>query len=475
MPSQRPNSITNWFQTQVLRLLGVTSLQERLETLEAQQTQIQQDACQGDHDSLTTQSLLSTLQKITDSVTTLDQKINAARTAAFLAHISDIHPKTKTVVFVGGSILGDNIKYAYLSFCSRSEKDGVACSFLPANAAQYEQIKAAGLPCLPYDLAQYTAQEFDLLLKTKVLVLDNHFVPPNWRQQLPHSLLHGAKTVQLWHGIPLKEIGLETVANGNLADSGSTEIFASCGVFDVFVAPSAASHTDWARKFAFKKFAPLGYPRNDVFFRALSTFDVLNVDKQALAAVQTANQKNQPVLFYAPTFRDKGEGAWFPQAEIEALADACATQDYLLYVNLHPAEQDKIEAFKQRYPRINFVAPRTDIYPLVKYADILITDYSSIAFDFLLLDRPILFYRPDHAAYITTSRGLIEDSAHYLCGAVTSDIKELVQAAGRAINAEVDPYRKARDALRKELFDHIDGLAAHRLNEEIFSLLDSSL
>jgi CDP-glycerol glycerophosphotransferase len=408
---------------------------------------------------------------------TLDKRLGAYRSSRFLSHVSEIHPKTKTVVFAGGSYFGDNIKYAYLSFLDKALKAGIGCYFLPYNAAQVKQLKAAGLPCLPFDPAEYTSNEMDICLSAKVLVLDNHFVPLNWRHHLPHSLLRGAKTIQLWHGIPIKEIGLETVTKGKIDDPNVAELVSSCGPFDVFVALSGASRVDWARKFSFRDFSSIGYPRNDVLLRDITPSDKINIDKKAFASAETSSKSKKPVILYAPTFRDYKDSAWFEKAEISALADYCSNKGYLFYVNLHPAEQDSVETYRHRYPTINFVDPHTDIYPLVKCTSVLITDYSSLAFDYLLLDRPVVFYRPDHAEYVARSRHLIKNHDQYICGTISYTPDELKKAVDEAVGSflkpDIDPYRRTRQVLRQKLFDHSDGLASERLHDVILNLLEA--
>jgi len=429
-------------------------------------------------DTSATKTILASLQKLTEGIITLDKRLSSYRSARFLSSVSEIYPKTKTVIFAGGSNFGDNVKYAYLSFLGEANKVGASCYYLPYNSSQYNQLKACGLPCLPDALSEYTPDDIRVCLGAKVLVLDNHFVPHNWKHHLPHSLLRGAKTIQLWHGIPIKEIGLETVATAKIDDPNTVEIMASCGPFDVFVATSAVSQTEWARKFSFNAFSTAGYPRNDVLLRDINASDKINVDTKTLALIEAASKKKQPIVFYAPTFRDKSGGAWFFKAEISKFADYCAKNDYLFFVNMHPAEQETVASFRQRYPEINFVEPYSDVYPLVKHADVLVTDYSSLAFDFLLLDRPIVFYRPDHADYIARSRHLIKNHDQYLCGEVTSALTELTKAIDIAVGvctkADTDLYRSARQSLRHRLFDYQDAFASRRLNDLIASLLDSA-
>ncbi len=479
MSLSRPNLLTQWFRTQLLRLLGIEDIRARLTSLEKDVNNIvqQHPSTSGTGmDVSMTKNILASLQKLTEGVVTLDKRLGAYRSSRFLSHVSGIFPKSKTIIFVGGSFFGDNVKYAYLYFLNKAAKNGITCHFLPYTDAQYQQLKAAGLPCLPYILSDYTPNDLSACLEAKIVVLDNHFIPANWRQHLPHSLLQGAKTVQIWHGIPIKEIGMEIIAKTKIDDPNVAELVASCGPFDVFVALSESSLAEWERKFSFHEFSPTGYPRNDVLLRDVSPQDKINIDLKAYTAAEIASKERKPVVLYAPTFRDYKNSAWFEKAEISKLADACSAKGYLFYVNLHPAEQDSVQEFRNLYPAINFVDPHTDIYPFTKYVSVLITDYSSLAFDFLLLDRPIVFFRPDHADYVSRSRSLIKNHDQYVCGTISSNIDELLrtveESVGAFLNPDKDPYRRARQSLCQNLFDYSDGLSAQRLYDVVLKMLE---
>ncbi len=409
------------------------------------------------------QRMLGVAQSLMEGLGTLDKREEAYRTAGMLEHISDIYPKKKIVLFMGRSYFGDNIKYAFLSFLAKADKD-VECYYLPRDEKQHHQLRMANMPCLPRTFGDFQPDDIALMLSAKVLVLDEQYIKPNWRQFAFYSMLHGAKTVQLWHGIAIKQIGLELAARSRLDSQPSAEALVSNGVYDVFVGAAKGFYDIWRRKFEFKHYAPIGQVRDDVLFRDLSAYDALNTDSEALGKICASTR---PVFLYAPTFRQHGGMAWFEIARIAEFADYCHKKDYALYVNLHPGEQGVIEQFRAQYPTITFIAPGTDIYPIVKYVSVMITDYSSIVFDFLLLDRPVLFYRPDHQDYIAKSRQLIAEHEDYVCGAVAHDLDGLFKIADEAVATLAapanDPHQKTRHALRDRLFDQRDGLAGERL------------
>lgn len=430
------------------------------------------------------QTLINAMKQITekmgmhslafDKASILENNFSTYFMAEMLAKASKIYPKTKTVVFVGRNYFGDNIKYAFLAFQKEAKTQNAECYFLASNAREYEQLKSVGLPCLAPAMQDWTSDDAKILLSASVVVVCDNF-HPFAGNGMAWGMLQGAKCIQLWHGIPLKEVGFQHIFSASGEKIPLALLLASAGQFEALVATSAASEIDWKRWFSFKNFSPIGYPRNDVLFREVSETDAVNVDVKTLALVKDAKQKNKPVILYAPTFRDHVNYHWFEKAKINELVRHCRTQGYFLCVNMHPFEQDHIPELRRLHPDLHFVEPGTDIYPVVKYADVMITDYSSLAFDFLLLDRPLIFYRPDHEEYITRARGLIEGRENYAPGEVVSTAAGLAKATDNAVAAvrkpEVDTFRGARETLRKKLFDYCDGKASERLVKLIMEKL----
>jgi CDP-glycerol glycerophosphotransferase len=430
-------------------------------------------------------SAVGAIQQALTKFSALERGTGAVRTRQGLENASRIFPKTKTVIFVakecGGAspldYFGDNIKYAYLSFCAAAKSSSVACYFLTDSERVHQQLTAANLPCLPWFVPDWTAEHLRILLGAKVAVLCNIFYPVDERGYFPYALLRGATTIQLWHGIPLKEVGMESLFPAASYHPRIAEVLGASGPFDIFAGTAAGMREEWARRFAFRRYEASGYPRTDILFRDVTPQDMIGVDTETHRLVEAAARDKKPVILYAPTFRDAEFGVWFKKAGIEAVAEHCAARGYVFCVNLHPIEGPFIGEFRKQYPRIRFLEPLTDIYPLLKHVGVLVTDYSSIAFDFLLCDRPILFYQPDHAEYIARSRPLIEGHEKYFCGPVTQDAAELSAAIDTAAetlkNPAGDTHKDARAALRKRLYDHGDGNAGERLNALILKTLEA--
>lgn len=164
-----------------------------------------------------------------------------------------------------------------------------------------------------------------------------------------------------------------------------------------------------------------------------------------------------------PTFRDTGLD--FLDADgnfvlnIPSLARYVAENDLLLLLKLHPYMQ---EAKLSRLPGVIRYPNKMDIYPLLPLADVLITDYSSVSFDFLLLDRPVIYFAYDRERYARRDRGLWFDY-ETLPGPIVQTQEKLLRELSAALYAGKDSHVRSRKEWREKLFLHYDGKASERI------------
>ena len=102
------------------------------------------------------------------------------------------------------------------------------------------------------------------------------------------------------------------------------------------------------------------------------------------------------------------------------------------------------------------------IYDVLAFVDVLITDYSSIYFDYLLLNRPIVFYVPDLERYKETRGFLLEPYEKWTPGDKARTIPGLIQALQEAID-NPDKWKREREWLRDVMFKYQDGKASERI------------
>lgn len=393
-------------------------------------------------------------------------------TCADLARTSRFHPKCASVVFVGTTYFGCNAKYGWLGFRDAARNAGVACWFLPQTAAQEAAVRSLDEACFPVDPNDWKPAHITAALSAAVVVTCDHLLNPN---PFVASLLAGARHVQLWHGISIKEIGLGNLRPLREMSPHVARVMATCGPFKRFIGTSAAQEPEFRRWFGLEHYAPIGYPRNDVLLREPTEADLLGVDIAVLDEARQARQAGRRVVLYAPTFRDARRGVWIVEAGLERLASELARLGDTLIVAMHPVEAQMIPQLQSAVPSARFVTPRTDLYPLLREVDVLLTDYSSIMFDYLLLDRSVVLYRPDHDDYVKRSRQLYDDKLlDAKPGPLTTNLNQLNKVL-RQHDAHGAEYVDERRALRQQLFDHPDGSASERLNSLLLDEIKQAL
>ncbi len=412
-------------------------------------------------------SLAAELETTRAKLRDLEQQLALERSRGDLAQVSRMHPKQRIVVCVGTTYFGCNVKYAWLAAREQAARRGQAVWFLPANAAQQQIVQALGAPCFPAAVSNWTAADVRTALSAAVVVTSDHFLNPN---PYAAALLAGARHVQLWHGVSIKEIGLRNLPRGRGLGPHAARVLATCGPYATLVGTAAGGEAEWRRWFSFERYAALGYARNDVLHRSPIEADLAGCDRDSYERTRAALARGKRVILYAPTFRD-GRPEWVLQAGLDQLARAAESRGDLLVVNLHPVESPQIPKLAPHLPGVCFVQPRTDIYPLLGQVSALVTDYSSLMFDYLHVDRPLLFYRPDHEAYTQTSRQLFDDKLAQLPGPLFNDAAALAQALRQDDWGQLAGHAQQRRDLRAQWFDHADGHSAQRL----LDLLDDEL
>ncbi|MBT2572899.1 CDP-glycerol glycerophosphotransferase family protein [Bacillus sp. ISL-51] len=247
-----------------------------------------------------------------------------------------------------------------------------------------------------------------LLFKSKFVITDNYF--------LLTSVLNGrpqTKCIQVWHANgSLKKFGLEDVTNQDRTQSDIKRFKKVYSSFDFVTAGSDAMTDIFKKSFGIQDSQVLktGVPLTDVYY------------DESKHALQHKWQKK--IILYAPTFRDYDmQSVRLPFTE-EQLAGPL-NGEYVLLVKLHPAVQHHITIPSEN----EYIKNVSDLHlhGLLKAADILITDYSSVPFEFAILNKPILFFTYDLEEY-DRKRGLIDHYETVIPGKACRDSESLLKA-----------------------------------------------
>ena len=219
------------------------------------------------------------------------------------------------------------------------------------------------------------------------------------------------RIINLWHGVPLKTIGME---QGNLSwFTRKYYKYLFADNYEAVVTTSEELIPVMSRSFLVEqeRVKVWGQPRND------KLFEKINVREQMQKIFQKEKLPEfDSLLLYAPTFRDDGETRLFPFEEfhgenrgraVEQLQNFLEKNQCIMCIRMHLYEKEGYEwlkALDRPGSRIRFLNEDRieDIMEVLVMFDLLITDYSSIYIDYLLLERPILFLPYDREAYLKT-------------------------------------------------------------------------
>ncbi len=224
-----------------------------------------------------------------------------------------------------------------------------------------------------------------------------------------------AVKLNLWHGIPIKKIAFDCdikVRKNTIFDSSSQKHFLYPNLYNYVLSTSKAVSECFSSAFRVdkKQCLELGYPRNEIL--SYSKDKIMEfVDKYE--PTQTKRliykvKKYQKVFIYMPTWRENGQDL-IKDAEIdfEVLNKILVEQNSCFMLKLHHLTRIPVEL--NEYQNIILVDNTLDIYPLLQFTDCLITDYSSIYFDYHLLNKTIILFCFDKDRYINVDRGVYYD------------------------------------------------------------------
>ncbi|MBI2382092.1 MAG: CDP-glycerol glycerophosphotransferase family protein [Gammaproteobacteria bacterium] len=363
----------------------------------------------------------------------------------------------------------DNCKYFYIWLhTNRTQNENIV--FITKKEKLTEQIRQAGGKAALYP----SLPAFWHLLRAGTWVVDTM----DWQNNGRLGFSRGARSVQLWHGVPLKEIELPLYAKrlARLSPCKRTMLQAYKAITaryrecDYLVSTSAfLSEQAFRPCFHAKAIVATGYPRNDILFNAVDYDQKLiniNTDKAALEQLHQHRVQGGKTVLYAPTFR-KDRHNPFEQGHINlaALSHFSRENNLLFAMKLHPLMQHRYRTGDT--PGIIHIEPASDAYPLLAEIDALITDYSSIYFDYLLLDRPVLFYPYDFESYTTDDRALLFEYVAMAPGPICLTQPQLLGALKNWLENMGDEHFTERQRVRRFVFDHANGNASRRLKDII--------
>ena len=307
----------------------------------------------------------------------------------------------------------------------------------------------------------YSLKGFRAIIRSKFVIFhqitfDYGEIPFNKKKQI---------FIETFHGLVFKNLGFKrkkTVEETNLLKNTINNYY------DIIVSTSELNSKSIIECFQVKseKIIISGYPRNDIFNKDIT-------DKSVIREITKYKDKFEKVILYAPTFRDNGQVKYFPFSDMDyvKLNNFLKEKEMILLIHSHFHDFNNDLHFKKKMSRIipitknNLENDLIDIYQALAVTDILITDYSSIFLDFLLLDRPIIFI-PYDLKQFKQERGLFFDYNSNTPGPKINSFKDFIQELEKASKG-LDSYKDHRKEILEKFHKYKDNKSSERIINHI--------
>ncbi|MGE7272711.1 CDP-glycerol:glycerophosphate glycerophosphotransferase [Brevibacillus panacihumi] len=283
--------------------------------------------------------------------------------------------------------------------------------------------------------------------------------------------------VDLWHGFPMKKMGYidHSEPRKDLIKQAWNNVD--------YIASYSDANTEYMER-CFRagkeKYRIMGAPRND--------FLLLSPGRDDLSKLLETDLSEERIIFYMPTYRntprfDRSDGSrsWgnifdFPTFDSDKFNDFLSEHRMRVILKLHPAEEASVMKKLTSIPRVHVLTTQKlydhgkDLYEVLNAADLIITDYSSVCYDLLLLDRPLIFTPTDIEQYAET-RGFLFDSYNdWTPGPKVLDQTSLEMEIMKCLG-DHSYYRAEREIMCERIHYYKDAQSSKR----VWDLIEESL
>ena len=301
-----------------------------------------------------------------------------------------------------------------------------------------------------------SAGYFNALTSAKYIIINSTL--PFYFTKKPEQVY-----VNTWHGIPLKTLGYD-VPDGKFTTRNMTRNFL---LTDYLISPCRFMTKIYLEGFKLGgiysgKLLENGYPRNDMLFTTKRD-DI--IEKLINRGIYIDEKKQ--IILYAPTW--KGSSFVRADKDIARYDEFCGylyehidTEKYQILIKPHPMVYKLLSDAEKKSGR--YVPQSIDTDELMSVTDVLVSDYSSIFFDFLLTDHPIIFYIPDLESY-REYRG-VYFGLHQLPGPYSGDMGDVAGWINSASELRAE-YGSAYDKMKTWACEFDDGKVTGRVTDVI--------
>ncbi|WP_434566500.1 CDP-glycerol glycerophosphotransferase family protein [Vibrio chagasii] len=385
----------------------------------------------------------------------------------FLIKYFHIKVKPKTIIFesFNGRSISDSPLAIYNLLSDKFDFLGLSYIWVvdSDNSDKYEYLSSRNRT----KVVRFKTNEYFKAYKESLIWVTNCRLP---------KLIHKSKPqtyVQCWHGTPIKKLGCDITVTEDTSISPLARSYIyqqQSKSIDLFLSPSEYATEKFKSAFFLEQCQLLecGYPRSDRLVNGLEQARVRDI-KRLLGV-----QEGKKVVLYAPTYRD----SMFSDSHNEVIN----TRNLNKRVNeISRSAGGAVVLYRGHYFTSTLVADESvidvsnynDVNDILSITDILITDYSSLIFDFALLERPIICYLYDVDSYVSKSRGAyLEIDETFPCFRAYSDkdLYDQLQAVLSGISLDLCIYSN----FNRKYNPYEDGRSSERVVSEIIRLANLS-
>ncbi|MCT1905337.1 CDP-glycerol glycerophosphotransferase family protein [Oceanobacillus sojae] len=320
--------------------------------------------------------------------------------------------KNKTVAVAS---FGDNISFTVASLRNLSNEE---IYILKDSSCRYN-FDDLGVKVIPFTMKHpiHFLKSIYHLATAKTILLDTYqgfLASTNFRS--------GTTCIQLWHAAgALKRFGLEDPTNEVRSNRAMNRFKKVYSHFDYSVVGSEKMADSFKQSFGLsdQQIIRTGVPRSDLLFDQKRREQVYNNIRKQFPSI-----RDRKIILYTPTFRNNSLESYDLELDLHRMNQELS-DDYVLFIKLHPAVSASFN-YELYEDFVYDVSDYKDTNELLLITDLLISDYSSIPFEYAILEKPMIFFAYDLEEYKIES-GLIQDYEQEVPGPVVSSTNEIIR------------------------------------------------
>jgi CDP-glycerol glycerophosphotransferase len=359
---------------------------------------------------------------------------------------------TDTILFESffGKNYSDSPKYIY-EYISKNVPNKYQCIWVIDK-------KGTKIPFKHKKIKRYSLMYYYYLARSKYFVFNGR--QPEWAVKRKGNII-----LQTWHGTPLKKLVFDMDDITSASPKYKQQVYKQSRAWDYLISPNAFCSETFPRCFMYEnKLLETGYPRNDIMHAK---------DKDKIAVgirTKLGIPLDKKTILYAPTWRDdefygKGQYKFELQLDLKRMQEYLGDQ-YVILLRTHYFIADSLDVSSYNGFAYN-LSKYDDISELYLISDILITDYSSVFFDYANLKRPMLFYTYDLEKYRDILRGFYLDIEKEVPGPLLYTTEDVINAV-QNIDEVACKYKQRYEDFYHRFCDWEDGHATEKVVKSVF-------